>query len=156
MENKPSTPTTETLNADDCWRVLRGVALGRLAVCVDERPELFPLNFRTDQETIVFRTGPGTKLSAVLNGSPVALEADGINSRTNVAWSVVVKGHATEVEQTDEFRATVAQLLFPWNPGKKDHFIRITPDAITGRRFTIALPQTWEITLDDATRAGFE
>jgi hypothetical protein len=91
-----------------------------------------------------------------LTGKPVALEADHINSRTNQAWSVVVKGQAAEVEQTEEFRVNVARLLFPWSPGAKDRFIRITPDAITGRRFTMALPQTWELTLDDATRAGFD
>jgi nitroimidazol reductase NimA-like FMN-containing flavoprotein (pyridoxamine 5'-phosphate oxidase superfamily) len=156
MENKPSPPSTEVLGADDCWRLLRGVALGRLAVWVDDHPELFPLNFRTDHETIVFRTAPGTKLSAALTGKPVALEADHINSRTNQAWSVVVKGQAAEVEQTEEFRVNVAQLLLPWSPGAKDRFVRITPDTITGRRFTMALPQTWEITLDDATRAGFD
>jgi nitroimidazol reductase NimA-like FMN-containing flavoprotein (pyridoxamine 5'-phosphate oxidase superfamily) len=156
MENKPSAPTIEVLEATDCWRLLRGVSLGRLAVWVEDQPELFPLNFRTDQETIVFRTGPGTKFSAALQGKLVALEADGVNSRTNAAWSVVVKGHAAEVEQTEEFRTNVGQLLFPWSPGSKDRFVRITPTAITGRRFTIALPQTWEINLDNATRAGFE
>ena len=156
MENKPTPPTVEVLEADECWRLLRGVALGRLAVWVDDHPELFPLNFRTDKQTIVFRTAPGTKLSAALEGKPVALEADHIQGRTNVAWSVVVKGRAAEVEQTEEFRTDVAQLLFPWSPGTKDHFVRITPDAITGRRFTIAPPQTWGITLDNATRAGFE
>jgi nitroimidazol reductase NimA-like FMN-containing flavoprotein (pyridoxamine 5'-phosphate oxidase superfamily) len=156
MENKPSPPTIEVLETGDCWRLLRGVGLGRLAVWVDDHPELFPLNFRIDRETVVFRTAPGTKLTAALQGRQVALEADGVHAGSNVAWSVVVRGHAAEVEQTEEFRANVAQLLFPWSPGSKDRFIRITPVTVTGRRFTIELPHTWEISLDNATRAGFE
>ena len=29
-------------------------------------------------------------------------------------------------------------LLFPWQAGKKEHFVRITPDTVTGRRFKVA------------------
>lgn len=156
MQHESKTPKTEVLAVSDCWKLLRGVSVGRLAVWVDDHPELFPINFRAVQESIVFRTGPGTKLSAALNGKPVAVEADEINSNTNVAWSVVVKGHAEELQQSGGELSSRAKRLFPWEPGNKDHFISITPQAVTGRRFTIAAPYSWDIALDDALRSGLE
>ncbi|NMR28671.1 pyridoxamine 5'-phosphate oxidase family protein [Crystallibacter degradans] len=156
MQNKSSRPTTEVLETHQCWKMLHGVSLGRLAAWVDDHPELFPINFRIDQETIIFRTGPGTKLSAVLQGAPVAFEVDSVDSSTNVAWSVVVKGQAAELEQAQALSTEAAQHLLPWEAGAKDHFVRITPTEVTGRRFTVAHPHIWDITLDDATRAGLE
>jgi len=38
----------------------------------------------------------------------------------------------------------------------QEHFMRITPESITGRRFTMSAPLLWQSPLDDATRAGFE
>lgn len=156
MQNTPSTPTTEVLQPRDCWNLLRSVSLGRLALWAGDHPEVFPLTYLTDQETIIFRTGPGTKLSAVLGGAPVALEADEIDAQTNVAWSVVVKGRARELEHTDEFLASNAPRLIAWEPGTKDHFIRITPEVVTGRRFLAASRHAWDASLDDASRSGLE
>ncbi|WP_150461136.1 pyridoxamine 5'-phosphate oxidase family protein [Nesterenkonia ebinurensis] len=156
MQNTPSTPTTEVLQSRDCWDLLRSVSLGRLAVWTGDHPEIFPLTYLTDQKTIIFRTGPGTKLSAVLGDTPVALEADEIDTRTNIAWSVVVKGRAQQMEHTEEFLTGNAHRLIAWEAGTKDYFIRITPEVVTGRRFLVAGPHAWEASLDDASRSGLE
>lgn len=36
--------------------------------------------------------------------------------------------------------------------GRKNHFIRIDPTSISGRRFTVTPPPTWWSSLDDDTR----
>ncbi|MCG2622173.1 pyridoxamine 5'-phosphate oxidase family protein [Arthrobacter sp. I2-34] len=156
MKNNLSKPETEVLESRECWSLLRDVSLGRLAVWVDDHPEIFPVNIRVVDGALVFRTGPGTKLTAALGENPVALEADGIDADAGVAWSVMVKGRATAAEHDDELLSSAARLLFPWEAGPKDHFVRITADSITGRRFKVAAPRAWSISLDDATRAGLE
>lgn len=156
MDNVPSVPRTEILDAQECWDLLRGVSLGRLAVLSDDHPEIFPLTYLIDRHTVVFRTGPGTKLTAALRGAPVALEVDGVDPKPNIAWSVVVKGPAALIDQSGGFLASSAQHLLPWEAGSKDYFVRITPEAVTGRRFTVAPPDAWDIPLDDATRSGLE
>ncbi|EMY35074.1 hypothetical protein D477_006206 [Arthrobacter crystallopoietes BAB-32] len=156
MPNQGATPQTEILDELECWRLLRGVSLGRLAVWVEDHPDIFPVNYTVDRDTLVFRTGSGTKLAAVAGDTPLALEADGVNAASGIAWSVVLKGQAAEVEPTGEFLDSVARVLFPWQPGRKDHFVRIVPTTITGRRFAVEHPKAWWISLDEATRAGLE
>jgi hypothetical protein len=156
MNKEAALPESEGLPSQECWQLLRTVSVGRLAVWVYDHPDIFPINYKVDHGTVVFRTGAGTKLSASLGEAPVALEADGVDADAGVAWSVVVKGQAGAVERTQEVLDTVGLLLFPWQTGHKDHFIRIVPDSITGRRFRIAPPLTWWSPLDDATRAGLE
>lgn len=132
------------------------MSVGHLAVWVEDHPDIFPVNYKVDHGTLVFRTGAGTKFEAALGETPVALEADGVDAGSGVAWSVVVKGHATAVSRTEEVLDTVGLFLFPWEAGRKDHFIRIVPTSVTGRRFTVTPPVTWWSSLDDATRAGME
>lgn len=154
--NKPSVPDVEVLATHDCWRLLRSVSVGRLALWVYDHPDIFPINYKVDHGTLVFRTGPGTKLSTALSGTPVALEADEVDADAGVAWSVVVKGQAIAIERTQEVLDTVGLHLFPWQTGRKDHFIRVLPESVSGRRFTLAPALTWWSPLDVATRAGLE
>jgi len=116
---------------------LRTVSVGRLAVLAEGRPDIFPINYTVDGGTLVFRTGEGTKLAGASNSAPVALEADGVDPDTGLAWSVVAKGTGDVVTGTDQVLATTGLYLFPWQAGKKDAFVRITPDSITGRRFKV-------------------
>ncbi|PTT60560.1 pyridoxamine 5'-phosphate oxidase family protein [Arthrobacter sp. HMWF013] len=155
MTSDASLPETAELPPKDCWQLLRGDSVGRLAVWVNDHPEIFPINYKVDHESLVFRTGAGTKLASSL-GKQVALEADGADTDKGVAWSVIVKGQATALSRTPEVMDTIGQLLFPWETGRKDHFIRIVPESVSGRRFKIAAPLTWGGSLDEATRAGLE
>lgn len=54
----------DILTDDECWELLRTATVGRLAVDVGGRPDIYPINFVIDDGTIVFRTGAGTKLAA--------------------------------------------------------------------------------------------
>ena len=156
-EPKDQTHAVEDLDHHECWRLLRSVSVGRLAVWVDDHPDIFPINYKVDHGTLVFRTAEGTKLQAATGGTPVALEADGINADTGVAWSVVIKGHAAPVQNPQEVMDTVGLLLFPWQAGKKEHFVRITPETrqrAGGSRW--CRPADRWTPLDDATRSGLE
>lgn len=89
--NPESSSAKQELGAHDCWKYLRTSSVGRVAVVVDGHPEIFPVNYLPDDGSVVFRTGPGTKLDAIMAGQPLALEADGMNTYGTIAWSVVLK-----------------------------------------------------------------
>ena len=69
--------TVDELSESACWALLRTTTVGRLAVWVDDHPDIFPLNYAVDHGTLVFRSRAGTKVSAALSDAQVALEADG-------------------------------------------------------------------------------
>ena len=130
-------PATEELTIEECWSLLRNHAVGRLAVDIAGRPDLFPINYVVDEATLVFRTGAGTKLAGAVLNRHVAFEIDGFLPDERVAWSVVVKGHAREIgPMLERYRAEDLP-LFPWVASDKPDFVRIDPTLVTGRRFHV-------------------
>ena len=156
MTQNTNVPAAEILDAEECWALLSQTGVGRLAVLADGHPDVFPVNYKVDGHTLVFRTGGGTKQQAIESDAVVALEADAVSSQFGLAWSVVVKGKAVETTPTGPDLDDIRRALFPWQGVGKEYFIRITPESITGRRFTMTAPLLWQTPLDDATRAGFE
>ncbi|WP_457950149.1 pyridoxamine 5'-phosphate oxidase family protein [Pseudarthrobacter sp. alpha12b] len=155
MSNESSTQV-QKLEHHECWALLRTVSVGRLAVLVEGRPDIFPVNFTVDGGTLVFRTAQGTKLSAASGDAAVAVEADGVDPDTGLAWSVVIKGTAALVKSTEEVLDTSRLYLFPWQAGRKDAFVRITPDTVTGRRFKVTDPMTWWTQISGSGRSASE
>ena len=155
MSNESSSQV-QNLEHHECWALLRTVSVGRLAVLVDGRPDIFPVNYIVDSGTLVFRTSQGTKLSAASGDAPVAVEADGVDPETGLAWSVVIKGTAALVKSTEDVLETSRLYLFPWQSGRKDAFVRITPDSVTGRRFQVTDPMTWWTQISSAARTAPE
>jgi nitroimidazol reductase NimA-like FMN-containing flavoprotein (pyridoxamine 5'-phosphate oxidase superfamily) len=121
-------PAAEVLDVQECWRLLREASVGRLAVIVDDHPDVFPVNYKVDNESIVFRTGTGTKQQALDAGIPVALEADRVSAEFGVAWGVVVKGRAVRATSTDQAIDAVGRALFPWQGIGKEYLVRIEPE----------------------------
>ena len=148
--------TVEELPESACWALLRTTTVGRLAVWVDDHPDIFPLNYAVDHGTLVFRSKAGTKVSAALSDAQVALEADGYDAGTAEAWSVVIKGNAEEIRGGPDLIDTLDLPLFPWQAGDKGRFIRIVPTTTSGRRFRVADPGVWQTPLSGAKRASME
>jgi hypothetical protein len=119
-----------------CWDLLAGEEVGRLAVSVDRRPEIFPVNYAVDGRTIVFRTAEGTKFGSLFVDDHVAFEADGFDPGASEAWSVVIKGRASEIRMFDQPDESTFW-LFPWSDTPKSRFVRITPERVSGRRFRV-------------------
>ncbi len=130
-----------TLDPSESWALLREAEVGRLAVVTIDQlsPDIFPVNFVVDHGSVVFRTAPGTKLSAAVD-RPVAFEADGYAPDAGVAWSVVITGTAREVRKLHDVVDTIDLPLFPWHAAPKPRIVRIEPDQISGRRFHVLDP----------------
>ena len=124
----------EELDDTECLLLLGRHTVGRLAVVRDGRPAVFPVSYRRDGGTIVFRSDDGTKLDAISNEGHVAFEIDHLDRRSRTGWSVAVTGRAAEI--TDPLELAEAERLHiePWAPGAKARYVRIAPDSIGGRR----------------------
>jgi nitroimidazol reductase NimA-like FMN-containing flavoprotein (pyridoxamine 5'-phosphate oxidase superfamily) len=127
------------LTGGECWALAREAVVGRLAVVVDDRPEIFPVNYLVDHGTVVFQTAAGVKLNAAVD-RPVAFEIDGYDASTGEAWSVVIKGIGREVTDLYEVLDAVGLPLETWHAGPKPRIVRIEADTVTGRRFPRATP----------------
>jgi nitroimidazol reductase NimA-like FMN-containing flavoprotein (pyridoxamine 5'-phosphate oxidase superfamily) len=144
------------LPTDECLRLLRGEAVGRLAISIAGHPDIFPINYVLDRGDVVFRTAEGTKLAGAVLGTSVAFEVDGYDAGTGEAWSVVVKGNAVEIERRQELFDAMDLPLFPWHAAPKHHFVRIEAVEISGRRFHVVDESSWHDPYWGASRAATE
>ena len=133
---EPRRGRVQELTKAECFELLAGEHLGRVAVVDDRGPVVFPVNFVLDRHTVVFRTEPGTKLHAAGLRGRVCFEADGTDAAARTGWSVIVRGEITEVTDPGELARLRELPLRPWAAGVRDHYVRILPAALTGRRIT--------------------
>ena len=130
-----------------CLRLLRRTRVGRVVVNVDGVPAALPVNFALLDDDIVFRTGPGTKLSAALDGATVGFEVDRIDPVFESGWSVLIQGPAAVITGADELLRARRLHLRTWAPGDRPQFVRIRSESVSGRRFLSpahALAETWD------------
>lgn len=140
----PVEPIVE-IPENECWQLLAGNALGRLVTSVAGQPQIFPVNFVVQRQTVLFRTAEGTKLLSTVLNNRVAFETDDHN--VEEGWSVVVKGRAQLMKTGEEIAEAERAQLLPWVATVKRQYVRIFPDEITGRRFRFGAepetPQGW-------------
>lgn len=124
----------EVLTADECLELLRTKTLGRVGVHIGDELAILPVNYALLDDEIVFRTDPGTKLSAALMKTMVAFEVDEADPEAASAWSVLVTGFCEEIRD----RATRARVdaldLKPWVSEGRDFVVHIRTKRLTGRR----------------------
>jgi hypothetical protein len=122
----------EILPEEECWRLLASQPVARIAVLGNDGPEIYPINIAVDGRSVVFRTDPGSKLSAIASDPRLSLEADWIDVEEREGWSVVVAGRATELGGA-ELLAAQELPLYPWTIGDKARWFRLTPLRVSGR-----------------------
>ncbi len=120
----------EILAEAECNVLVRGRTLGRVGVRVGDDIVILPVYYALLEDDIVFRTDPGTKLSAAVLATRVAFEVD----NASPAWSVLVRGRAREIRDPDEATAARTRLGHDWPAGDRDSLVRIHVETITGRR----------------------
>lgn len=119
----------EEIDITECWELLQTQKVGRLAVVVEGRPEIFPINYSLDaSQAIIVRTALGTKLEAAVN-RPVAFEVDQVDPGLAEGWSVIVHGTAHQTERVVEGD----QPLDTWREDVP-YLLRIAAASVTGRR----------------------
>jgi nitroimidazol reductase NimA-like FMN-containing flavoprotein (pyridoxamine 5'-phosphate oxidase superfamily) len=125
----------EELPREECLRLLQTESyLGRVGFITEGRPMVLPVNYLTDEGSIVFCTAPGNKLSHLAGGAPVAFEIDASRSLYQSGWSVVVQGTAREVVDEHELELLRRGPLKSWATPSSEQWIRIAIEEISGRR----------------------
>jgi len=128
----------EPLGRSECLELLASVRVGRLGLIVDDRPEILPVNYILDGDSVLFRTSE----SSVLNQASlreVAFEVDHIDASARCGWSVMIHGHADDIGTAiDPTSERLRQLtLITWAPGQRHRWFVVRPRSITGRRLRV-------------------
>jgi nitroimidazol reductase NimA-like FMN-containing flavoprotein (pyridoxamine 5'-phosphate oxidase superfamily) len=127
----------EILPFETCLRLLDSVPVGRVGFFADGEVVILPVNYLVDGVYVIFRTGAGSKLSSVGSEKLISFEADSYDARTHSGWSVVLNGYTEEVESDADVRRLSDLGLQSWGAAADaQHWIRIRPTSITGRRTT--------------------
>ena len=126
----------EILSPIECRDLLRSGTIGRVAFIVGDHPEVMPVNYAMDGDAVVFRTDPGTKLTAALSQPSIAFEVDAVDAGAGEGWSVLVVGRARRVSDPAELAHLARLGLRPWVRGDKSHWVRLDTTTISGRRIT--------------------
>ncbi len=120
----------------DCWALLEGVQLGRVAWSRPQGPAIVPVNLTLLDGALWLRTTPEAALVREAIGLPVAIEVDEIDLTSRSGWSVVVLGTAELVVDQD-----VPEHLYEWDAwpsGPRVNYVRVSPTELTGRRLGAA------------------
>jgi nitroimidazol reductase NimA-like FMN-containing flavoprotein (pyridoxamine 5'-phosphate oxidase superfamily) len=124
----------EVLDREQCLELLQWVRVGRLVFTEDALPAVQPVTFRMWRDNVVIRVAGGAKLSAAARNFVVAFQADELDPDLRMGWSVTVVGHAQRITDVDELVELSGTFIEPWVDLKRDHFVRIRTEKLTGRR----------------------
>ncbi len=139
----------ELLSEEEAWDLLRGEVLGRVGITLGGLPVILPVNFAVIDDSIVFRTAPGSKLSAATAGAVVAFEVDGHDRATRSGWSVLVVGSSEVVHDLDVTFQALAAELEPFVDGPRFSLVRVRPEFVSGRRLVHDKRPTERVVEDD-------
>ncbi|WP_165492279.1 pyridoxamine 5'-phosphate oxidase family protein [Egibacter rhizosphaerae] len=95
---------------------------------------MLPVNFSFFEGAVVIRIDFGERLDHLASRPPATFQVDDLDMASRTGWSVMVQGTAEEVADPSELARVRAIGLRPWAPGDRDHYVRVLPSRITGRR----------------------
>jgi len=130
----------EQLDEAECLRLIAPGGIGRIAYTGRYDLTVLPVNYQLHGGAILFRTSADSltvdDLRTGISGSEyrVAFEIDDFDPVTREGWSVLVQGPAHHLDDAAERAEALAAGVQPWPGGERDHFIKISPMRISGRR----------------------
>src|SRR3546814_20231248 len=82
----------ELLSEEEARELLDHSEIGRVGVTMGAIPAIFPVNYAIVDDLLVFRTAPGSKLSAATEGAVVAFDDAAFDGASRTGRSVRVGG----------------------------------------------------------------
>jgi nitroimidazol reductase NimA-like FMN-containing flavoprotein (pyridoxamine 5'-phosphate oxidase superfamily) len=122
------------LGRPECFRLLAGGVIGRVAFTDAALPAVQPVGYHLDDEEIIFRTSNGSKLAAATRHAVVGFEVDEFDVQARTGWSVLGIGEAYEVVDPARLAALARDFHDPWVRDHDAHTISIPLQVVTGRR----------------------
>jgi hypothetical protein len=132
----------EQLSRDECLRLMESVSVGRIIYTRRALPAVELVNFALDHGDIIIRTDSSGNLAVAIQHSVVAFEVDRLDADQRAGWSITAIGQSREVTDPAEIGQLQKVGLSSWAPGVREHFIRISPEILNGRRLRVSGPPT--------------
>lgn len=126
----------------ECRDLLTTAEIGRVVVSLGALPAALPVTYRVIDDAIVFRTSPGTKLTAAVDQTVVGFEVDELDPGTRSGWSVLVVGTSRVVTDPDELTELEKADVRSWLAEDPSHYVKIDMQQVTGRRLNQPLDET--------------
>ena len=132
-------PLVQRMGEAECWPLISGGGVGRLAYDVQFGMTVFPVRYEVNQGSVEFPIAPGSPPDEDLRtGIPgaeyrVCFEIDDVGQDAAEGWFVLVQGDAHHVD-LDADRAPVTTPGGVRPPAGGRHLLRITPARVSGRR----------------------
>ncbi|MGQ4486055.1 helix-turn-helix domain-containing protein [Streptomyces sp. SAS_281] len=132
-------PRMEKLDAAECWRLLDGHGVGRIAMAGAEGPVVFPVNYHVTGGRIVFMTAAESSLAQASSaGGDVAFELDRLDEAFSQGWSVLAVGPTRTLPagpESEHLRSTWDSE--PWAGDGRTTVVALVPKRLTGRRILV-------------------
>ena len=122
------------LDPDECRRLIAEGGIGRVVFADDGASVALPVNFRTVDGDIVFRTNSAGPIAAAFPAELITFEVDHIDDALTEGWSVLVRGPGWVVTEPAERRSVEGLDIEPWSGGVHDAYVRIAAHSASGRR----------------------
>ena len=135
-----SEPVLEHLEESECLRLMSLGGIGRIAYSGPAGVTILPVNYKLHEGAVVFRTAQDSPLDEDLRTGiahaeyKVAFEIDDFDLAAREGWSILIQGAAHHVDSEDEWASVLEAGIEPWPGGDREHFLRIFPVQISGRR----------------------
>jgi hypothetical protein len=126
-------PSTSEISEDECWRLIGPGGVARLVFDSERGPTALPVNFRTVDRAIVFRTESGSHFDHLDGQEPVGLEIDQLDEASSSGWSVLLTGRVRRPTDEAELEKLRDVGVSPWPGGGDDHYLVLEAQEITGR-----------------------
>ncbi len=147
MGHQGEQPEMNVLTSQECYHMLAARHVGRLGVVADGYPLVIPVNYAVDRDVVVIRTEPGSVVAHADHGN-VTFEVDEFDFTKNSGWSILIRGQAealTAEHSKELIERTEASDVHPWAPGERNHWMRIIPHGISGRRIVSSDDLRWRL-----------
>jgi nitroimidazol reductase NimA-like FMN-containing flavoprotein (pyridoxamine 5'-phosphate oxidase superfamily) len=133
----PQARTVE-MSRTECLRLLQYESfIGRVAFAMNGVVHLRPVNYLADERGLVFCTTRGTVLAAVSSGTSVVFEVDASQSMDHSGWSVILRGTAGKITDSDELDLLRRGPLKSWAVSPGEHWVRVDIEEISGVRIPV-------------------
>jgi nitroimidazol reductase NimA-like FMN-containing flavoprotein (pyridoxamine 5'-phosphate oxidase superfamily) len=130
-------PEVERLDEAECLRLIARGGVGRLGYTSRGGiAAVLPVRYRFDEGSILFRTPLGSPtdedLRTGIQGAEykVSFEIDDVGEHEGEGWMVFIQGDAHHMDSDDDWASESTLNI----PPRSEHYLRITPTSIAGRR----------------------